>query len=426
MKACFMSKRERSKISVTNAPATTGRMFTSRPFVEETHARQLWWGNSSSERVAAPAPARGVGVRVVDGTPPLVVRPKLQLGRANVTHEQEADAVAARVVAGLSGGAGPVLQRIHRFQPSSIGDGTTHLPPAVETAIEQTRGGGQPLAPKIRDPMERAFGADFSGVRIHADAQSDRLNHFIKAKGFTTGKDIYFRRGAYNTESLDGQRVIAHELTHVVQQKSTEVPRKSSEPESVSKSVISPYGSTGQLVTCSPAVGGVGYGDSIQRVVMTEAGRENEAAIRLWIKQAQESLKVERVVALSPTEGSTDDDLVLEYIYPPPTTVKVHIHLKSDQAHTVSQAGDEELAVCAGNVKPIAHVGAGGHLAILDKEEAEKIFVTGTRKLKPDQLEKGIGWNQHFEWQKMKPPKKKKKGKTSTGSMYDVLGEENV
>jgi hypothetical protein len=88
----------------------------------------------------------------------------------------------------------------------------------LETSINQARGGGQPLADDIREPMEQAFGADFSGVKVHTDTQSDQLNRSIQARAFTTGQDVFFRQGEYNPGSRGGQELLAHELTHVVQQ----------------------------------------------------------------------------------------------------------------------------------------------------------------------------------------------------------------
>jgi hypothetical protein len=70
--------------------------------------------------------------------------------------------------------------------------------------------------------MGQAMGADFSGVKVHTDAQSDQLNQSIQAKAFTTGQDVFFRQGEYNPGSRGGQELIAHELTHVVQQKGGE------------------------------------------------------------------------------------------------------------------------------------------------------------------------------------------------------------
>ncbi|MEW6499265.1 MAG: DUF4157 domain-containing protein, partial [Cyanobacteriota bacterium] len=107
----------------------------------------------------------------------------------------------------------PMIQR-------QSAEGGMSASPDLEATIQQARGNGQPLAQSIREPMEQAFGANFSGVKIHTDAQSNQLNRSIQAKAFTTGQDIFFREGAYEPGSRGGQELIAHELTHVVQQNS--------------------------------------------------------------------------------------------------------------------------------------------------------------------------------------------------------------
>ncbi|QKQ77792.1 DUF4157 domain-containing protein [Nostoc sp. TCL240-02] len=97
--------------------------------------------------------------------------------------------------------------------------------PDLEASINQARGGGQAIADNIREPMEVAFGADFSGVKVHTDGQSDQLNRSIQARAFTTGQDVFFRSGEYNPGSRGGQELLAHELTHVVQQNGGAVQR---------------------------------------------------------------------------------------------------------------------------------------------------------------------------------------------------------
>ncbi|WP_223280238.1 DUF4157 domain-containing protein [Nostoc sp. PA-18-2419] len=97
----------------------------------------------------------------------------------------------------------------------------------LETSINQARSSGQPMANNIRQPMEQAFGADFSGVKVHTDAQSNELNQSIQARAFTTGQDVFFRQGEYNPGSRGGQELLAHELTHVVQQNGGAVQRSS-------------------------------------------------------------------------------------------------------------------------------------------------------------------------------------------------------
>ena len=90
--------------------------------------------------------------------------------------------------------------------------------PSLEAAIQHARNGGHALPEQEREPMEGAFGADFSGVRLHTGEEANRLNHAMQAKAFTTGRDIFFRQGAYNLGNQQGQKLLAHELTHVVQQ----------------------------------------------------------------------------------------------------------------------------------------------------------------------------------------------------------------
>ena len=106
------------------------------------------------------------------------------------------------------------------------GAGDTEVAPDVEQAIQRTRGGGQALDSGARTQMESAFGADFSGVRVHTDGKADTLNRQLSARAFTTGQDIFFRQGAYNPGSSSGRELLAHELTHVVQQNSGKVQNK--------------------------------------------------------------------------------------------------------------------------------------------------------------------------------------------------------
>ena len=99
----------------------------------------------------------------------------------------------------------------------------------LESSINSARGGGVAIENNIREPMEQAFGADFSGVKVHTDGQSDQLNRSIQARAFTTGQDVFFRQGEYNPGSRGGQELLAHELTHVVQQSGGAVQRSPSE-----------------------------------------------------------------------------------------------------------------------------------------------------------------------------------------------------
>lgn len=94
--------------------------------------------------------------------------------------------------------------------------------------INRARGGGQPLARSLQEQISPHTGYDFSGVRVHTGSESDQLNRQLGARAFTTGRDIFFRRGEYNPRSSSGRELIAHELSHVVQQGTGRVPHNGS------------------------------------------------------------------------------------------------------------------------------------------------------------------------------------------------------
>lgn len=96
----------------------------------------------------------------------------------------------------------------------------------IERSIQRARGGGRKLDSGIRAQMEPSFGADFSSVRVHTDSQSDSISRSLNARAFTSGKDIFFRQSTYNQGSSSGRELIAHELTHVVQQSGPKIQPK--------------------------------------------------------------------------------------------------------------------------------------------------------------------------------------------------------
>jgi Domain of unknown function (DUF4157) len=108
------------------------------------------------------------------------------------------------------------VQRVVSIYREGAGGG--EVGPEVEQAIHSQRGSGHSLDRGIRSTMEPVFGADFSQVRVHTDAQADTLNRTLSARAFTTGRDIFFRQGEYRPGSSTGKELITHELTHVVQQ----------------------------------------------------------------------------------------------------------------------------------------------------------------------------------------------------------------
>lgn len=127
-------------------------------------------------------------------------------------------------------------------QRKAAGSGTPQVSANIETAIQRSQGQGQEIAPVVRNPLEQAFGTDFSPVRIHTGNEGDRLSRSLDAKAFTTGRDIFFKQGNYAPETPSGKHLLAHELTHVVQQSGEQpsvmtqrVSRASADPPTVQR-----------------------------------------------------------------------------------------------------------------------------------------------------------------------------------------------
>jgi Domain of unknown function (DUF4157) len=116
----------------------------------------------------------------------------------------------------------PAVQRMAQRGPQASASGPAggSLAPSLTTAIARHRGQGASLDASTRLRMERAFGTGFADVRVHIDSTADRLSRRLGAHAFTSGSDIFFRSGGYQSGSTDSVQRLAHELTHVVQQRS--------------------------------------------------------------------------------------------------------------------------------------------------------------------------------------------------------------
>ncbi len=88
----------------------------------------------------------------------------------------------------------------------------------VESTLKAGGNHGNKLDLATRAEMEQGFGADFSDVNVHTDSRAIQMNKQLGAQAFTRGKDIYFNEGKYNPDSTDGKHLLAHELTHTIQQ----------------------------------------------------------------------------------------------------------------------------------------------------------------------------------------------------------------
>lgn len=108
---------------------------------------------------------------------------------------------------------------LQRAAAAPIGPEGGNVAASTESTINAARnGGGSPLPDRLRGSFERAFGADFEGVRVHRGKQSEALNREVGARAFTVGSDIFLGPRAPQAESSEGKHLLAHELTHTIQQ----------------------------------------------------------------------------------------------------------------------------------------------------------------------------------------------------------------
>ncbi len=154
---------------------------------------------------------------------------KLEVGQPNDQYEQEAEAVADRVMRQTETFVQrqcaeceeeEKIQQKRTFSTlfRSSGNSDTRVKPWVQSQIEASRGAGQKLSENIRGEMESGIGASFQDVKVHTDNNSVQMNRELGARAFAVGNDVYFNAGQYQPESSEGKRLLAHELTHTVQQ----------------------------------------------------------------------------------------------------------------------------------------------------------------------------------------------------------------
>ena len=162
----------------------------------------------------------------------------------------------------------------------------------VEKKLTESKGGGQPLAPPLRSFMGKSMGADFSKVRIHTGEGSVAMNKALQAHAFTHGSDIYFNRGKYDPHSASGKHLLAHELTHVVQQGAAGRNKKKEAGEEVfrlSKGVSEgtvQLRSAAGLMAADPAFQGV-----VKKVKSTSKKARSHEPTNKKVKEAQHAAK---------------------------------------------------------------------------------------------------------------------------------------
>jgi hypothetical protein len=131
----------------------------------------------------------------------------------------------------------PKPEEAESLQTENVSNNSSDSTPTVERHIDSIRNGGHPMPASEREYFESRIGYDFSRVRLHTGSQAAESAKKINAKAFTIGTDIVFGSGQYRPQTQDGKRLLAHELTHVVQQNS-----KSNTRQSKSVDVVQTWG----------------------------------------------------------------------------------------------------------------------------------------------------------------------------------------
>lgn len=164
-----------------------------------------------------------------DDTEQPPVQFRLKVGQPGDVYEREADAMANRVTelsrtrkaADASTFTSAHPQQVSR-KPASLMMQSNGTPPIaadqLETRLQQARGSGSPLDVNTRTEMEDSFSSNFSGVQVHTGQEAASLSQSLGARAFTHGNNIFFNRNEYQPQSERGKHLLAHELTHTIQQ----------------------------------------------------------------------------------------------------------------------------------------------------------------------------------------------------------------
>nr|AWJ66046.1 hypothetical protein [uncultured bacterium] len=157
---------------------------------------------------------------------PVQTKPKSRIGTsetASASKEEEKPVQrkvtkAASSITDTSTPVEPKEEEKPAQRDATGGGGGFTVPSGVEASIARQRGRGAPLPGPARDEMEGRFGTDFGGVRVHTGAAAQRAANDLDARAFTVGRDVFFGPGAYDPGSGPGRTLLAHELTHTIQQ----------------------------------------------------------------------------------------------------------------------------------------------------------------------------------------------------------------
>jgi hypothetical protein len=194
-------------------PASPARRSRAEPVGRPRPSRpSLWSAARARPKLAMSSPGdeyEQEASRVADTV--MWMRAPLGVESSSASRDSRSPTVRHTCEACENGGEAGFLQRASL--PATRANGA---PPAVTASARSE--GGQPLSEATRAFMEPRFGLDFSSIRVHADASAAHDAAAVEARAYTVGRDIYFGAGQYRPDTTSGTRLLAHELTHAVQQ----------------------------------------------------------------------------------------------------------------------------------------------------------------------------------------------------------------
>ena len=161
------------------------------------------------------------------------IQTSLLPGAVVLRQEEEEEVQTSRIPFGIQ--AEPDVQRQEdeeevQTKPLSAAQGGFQVDAAFEDQLKASRGHGDPLPDNLREEMEPRLGTDLQGVRIHHGSNDAELNRSISAQAFTMDQDIYMGAGKYDPQSPTGKRLLAHELAHTIQQSGGKAKRMTTRP----------------------------------------------------------------------------------------------------------------------------------------------------------------------------------------------------
>jgi outer membrane protein OmpA-like peptidoglycan-associated protein len=292
---------------------------------------------------------------------PVQVQAKLVMNQPGDEYEQEADRVAEQVMcmpdsqarqnSGVSGWAQAPsmnLQRsaTHQTAPSPV-------PPIVHEVLHSP---GQPLDTATRAFMEPRFGYDFSRIRIHTSGRAAETAQMVNARAFTINRDIFFGQGEYQPDSNQGRRLIAHELTHVMQQGAARALASQSMRSTSTTPILShlaPQTARLQRTTADPSMAPSGM------LCTIDASPGHTPGVDIMFGQADRSLDATDMTAITSFHatwlaGGGIDSIIIDGFASTEGRQRFNWQLSCDRAEAVKTALTG-LGVPAGMITTIAH-----------------------------------------------------------------------